>query len=163
MKGEHWQWQASGKCIGATQPPPPTTTHQLAYMSGQWHHMAQSTGEVRGEAGCCCYQHNNTATHWQSLTVTQYYWVLYVADNTMNELLLIHSLTSCWPVIIGPCANCSVVWLHVGSIQFNLFPTQLNKSYNNNNNNDINVQIMCKKRGELKAVLMNVRPPPNCT
>ena len=40
------------------------------------------------------------------------------------------------------------------SIQFNLFPAQINISYNNDNN----VPSMCRKRGGQKTVRMNVRP-----
>ena len=39
------------------------------------------------------------------------------------------------------------------SIQFNLFPAHINISYNIDN-----VHIMCRKRGGLKTVLMNVHP-----
>ena len=41
------------------------------------------------------------------------------------------------------------------SIKFSLFPAHLNISHNKNNEN---VHIMCRKRGGLKTVLMNVRP-----
>ena len=39
------------------------------------------------------------------------------------------------------------------SIQFSLFPAHINISYNIDN-----VHIMCRKRGGLKTVLMNVHP-----
>ena len=41
----------------------------------------------------------------------------------------------------------------VFSIQFSLFPAHINMSYNNDY-----VHIMCRKRGGLKTVLMNVHP-----
>ena len=43
--------------------------------------------------------------------------------------------------------------IQFNSIQFSLFPTHVNILYNNDN-----VHIMCRKRGEQKTVLMNVRP-----
>ena len=39
------------------------------------------------------------------------------------------------------------------SIQFSLFPAHINISYSNNN-----VYILCRKRGEQKTMLMDVRP-----
>ena len=43
--------------------------------------------------------------------------------------------------------------IQFNSIQFNLFPAHINISYNIDN-----VHIMCRKRGGLKTVLMNVHP-----
>ena len=43
--------------------------------------------------------------------------------------------------------------IDLNSIQFNLFPAHINISYNIDN-----VHIMCRKRGGLKTVLMNVHP-----
>ena len=43
--------------------------------------------------------------------------------------------------------------IYFNSIQFNLFPAHINISYNIDN-----VHIMCRKRGGLKTVLMNVHP-----
>ena len=41
----------------------------------------------------------------------------------------------------------------ISSIEFNLFPAHINISYSN-----VNMYIMCRKRGGQKTVLMNVRP-----
>ena len=50
-------------------------------------------------------------------------------------------------------AICQLRIIQFNSIQFSLFPAHINISYNIDN-----VHIMCRKRGGLKTVLMNVHP-----
>ena len=58
-----------------------------------------------------------------------------------------------WNVVIRGMNEVSLREDEEDSIQFNLFPAHINISYNIDN-----VHIMCRKRGGLKTVLMNVHP-----